>query len=101
MEAKHRTRLAVSSWYHRYLEVRVDISGNRNWYDQDYQEPTIIERGPKTWVTTAYLVQIVNKSHQIVTLKVQHASFILFVIQHIAESIVEIGRRPLETMEFL
>ena len=93
--------LAVPSWYHIYLEVRIDISGNRNWYDQDYQEPMIIERGAKTWVTPAYLVQIVNKPHQIVTLKVLHASFILFVIQHIAELIVKIGRRPLETIELL
>lgn len=38
-----------------------------------------------------YLVQIVNKPHQIVSLKVWHALVILLPIQHVAELIVKPG----------
>ena len=51
--------------------------------------------------TTTYLIQIVNKPHQIATLKARYASIILFVIQHIAKPIVELGRRTAEAMELM
>ena len=38
-----------------------------------------------------YLVQIINKPHQIITLKTLHESPILLPIKYVAESIVEPG----------
>jgi hypothetical protein len=48
-----------------------------------------------------YLVQIVNKPHQIIAFKARYTLLILLPIKYFAELIVKPGRRPVEAMELL
>ena len=48
-----------------------------------------------------YLIQIVNKPHQVVTLKVWRTSDILLPVEYAAELVVEVGRIPVEAIELL
>jgi len=48
-----------------------------------------------------YLVQIINKPHQVVTLKVWRTSYILLPVEYGAELVVEVGRVPVEMIELL
>jgi len=59
----------------------VEVVGNLRW---------VRRRAGNTGATTC-LVQIVNKPHRIVILKVWHASIILLPIKYVAELVVEFG----------
>ena len=48
-----------------------------------------------------YLVQIINKPHQLITLKVWHTSPIPLPIKYVAELTVEVEGRSIEVMELL
>jgi len=48
-----------------------------------------------------YRVQIIDEPGQIVALKVWYTLLILLPIKHLAELDVELGRRPIEAVEFL
>jgi hypothetical protein len=44
-----------------------------------------------TWRRLSYLVQVINKPHQIIILKVRHRLLILFSVKDVCELIVEPG----------
>jgi len=48
-----------------------------------------------------YLVQVLNKPHQIIALKVRHTILILLPIKDVADLIVKHGRGPVEAMDSL
>jgi hypothetical protein len=49
----------------------------------------------------AYPVQIINKPHKIIALKIWHALRVLLPVKYVVEFVVEPGRGAVEAMESL